>query len=99
MTPGGKVSFSYEWERTLPNDDGECQYLMVEVEAEITDYHPEVRTTRGGDPGWEAEGGEIASMVVTLPDGKVLSPIPGKLYEELTEQAIEEHYQNVGDRT
>lgn len=91
---GGKVSFSYEWEQNPPNEDGESQYLKVEVEASISDYHPEVRTLRNGDPGWPAEGGEVESLTVVMPDGSTLSPIPGRLYDELVERAIEEHYEN-----
>ncbi len=96
MRRGGKVSFSYEWEQTPSNDDGECQYLKVEVEASISNYHPEVITQRNGDPGWPAEGGEVESIVVTMPDGSNLNPIPGKLYDELVERAVEEHYENGG---
>lgn len=92
-TPGGTVHFTYFWERLVSDEVGgedEYEEVQLEVSAVISTYHPAVRHTRGGDPGWPEEGGEISSMEVLLPNGSSLNPIPNDLYDTLSELAREE---------
>ena len=89
-TRGGEVTFTHFWERLVNEAADEYEEVQLEISAVISTYHPAVMYTRGGDPGWPAEGGEISSMEVLLPDGSSLMPIPGDLYDTLSELAREE---------
>ncbi len=91
MTPGGAVNFTYLWEC-------EDEEIQLEVSAVVSAHHHAVMHTRGGDPGWPEEGGEISNMEVLLPDGKLLSPIPGDLYDELCDLAREENCEMIRSR-
>lgn len=91
MTPGGTVHFTYFWERLVNEAEDEYEEVQLEVSAVVSTYHPAVMHTRGGDPGWPEEGGEVSSMEVLLPDGSSLNPIPGDLYDVLCDLAREEN--------
>lgn len=65
---GGKVRFEYEYEDPR---DGDAEPVVLEVEAEVSDYHPAVRYLRNGDPGYPAEGGEVEDLRAFGPDGEV----------------------------
>ena len=100
-TPGGKVHFTYFWERPVSDevgDEDEYEEVQLEVSAVVSTYHPAVMHTRSGDPGWPEEGGEISSMEVLLPDGSPMNPIPGGLYDALCDLAREENCEMVRSR-
>lgn len=64
---GGRVSFQFEWESPLDDD---LEPVTLEVEAEVSDYHPAVMHQRNGDPGWPADGGQVEELRFFGPDGR-----------------------------
>lgn len=84
MKPAIDVNFTYEWDREDLEDT-----ILLDVSATVSAYYPAVHYLRNGDPGYPAEGGEVEDMVVTLPNGTELSPIPDTLYEDLEDLAAE----------
>ncbi len=92
MLRGGQVSFTYEWEDLPEEYTGLAgDSMILYVSAKISDYSPAMRYLRNGDPGRDAEGGEVEDLEVSLPDGSFMDPIPDDLYDTLCTAAKEEH--------
>lgn len=86
MIRGGTVNFIHDLE---VGDDA----IQLDVTAEVSDYYPAVMYLRHGDPGYPAEGGEVESLTVYMPDGSEMHPVPDDLYDTLCDKAEEEHNQ------
>ncbi len=92
MVRGGQVNFIYKWEDLPEGYTGLVgDSIILYVSAKISDYHPAVRYLCNGDPGWDAEGGGVEDLEVSLPDGSFMDPIPDDLYDALCTEAQEEH--------
>lgn len=97
VTRGGSVQLTYHLDEAdeVLKRQGLEDGMTLTVYATVTDYHPSVMYTRGGDPGWPAEGGEVEDLVVTSPTGQVLTISP-EMDKLLCELVIQEHEQNGG---
>ena len=87
MIRGTDVNFEYEYE---PPGEEDCETLLLEVSAFITDYYPAIMYLRNGDPGDPAEGGEVEGLEVVGPDGITWDDIPHALQAKLEDMARDE---------
>ncbi len=87
MVRGTNVSFEYDYESPEPDEAGDYETLVLDVNATITDYYPAVMYLRNGDPGHPSEGGEVEDLEVFAPDGIAWDDIPQALLAKLEDMA------------
>ncbi len=87
MVRGTNVSFEYDYESPEPDEVGDYETLVLDVNATITDYYPAVMYLRNGDPGYPSEGGEVEDLEVFGPDGIAWDDIPQALLAKLEDMA------------
>jgi hypothetical protein len=86
--PGGKISFTYEWEST----DEDTDSIILDVTVTISDYFPGSFYKNNGDPGDPPDGGEVEDMTVILPDNTAMKHIPDELYDRLCETSVQRFF-------